>query len=602
MDIRVVIRKGVVYVAAFVVAGAILAGLIIGSNLLFPGARLGMGRDVALGLVVALLFAPLKSQIQRGFDRYLYRESYDYQQTVREASRKIATILDLRSLLPYLCAVLSRTIRPEMVGVYLCDTAGDDYRLVVLRRFADAPGASELESVRENSALPQWLQRERTSLLRDDLGRGDLDAETRAALDELVREGGDLAFPIRDGERLNGFLVIGPKRSGDPYFAEDLDLLSTLVSQAAVAIKNAQLYQEVVLVNEYIENILQTMESGVIAVSGDRRISLFNPAAERMTGIDAASIRAGPVSQLPSLLSAQIEATLTDGQPRLQVETTISGLTGRVTPLICSTSPLQDAYDSVLGAVLVFSDLTQLKELERERQRAERLASFGTLASGIAHEIKNPLVAIKTFAQLLPKKFAEESFREDFAKVSVREIDRIEGLLERLRDLSRRFEEPLRPLDLREPIEATLELLQGQLEEMGTTVRRVYPQAPAPVLGDPASLEQLFLNLFLNALEAMGPGGELTIRLETWGAPEAPTLRVEIADTGPGIPPPLLDKVFDPFVTTKPRGSGLGLAICRAIADAHRATIRAENSLGGRGTTVVLEFPAAVGVPEAVRA
>ena len=154
---------------------------------------------------------------------------------------------------------------------------------------------------------------------------------------------------------------------------------------------------------------------------------------------------------------------------------------------------------------------------------------------------------------------------------------------------------------LREPIEATLELLQGQLEEMGTAVRRVYPQAPAPVLGDPASLEQLFLNLFLNALEAMGPGGELTVRLETWGAPEAPTLRVEIADTGPGIPPPLLDKVFDPFVTTKPRGSGLGLAICRAIADAHRATIRAENSLGGRGTTVVLEFPAAVGVLEAVK-
>ncbi len=322
-----------------------------------------------------------------------------------------------------------------------------------------------------------------------------------------------------------------------------------------------------------------------------------------MTGLAATRVRSGPVDQLPPALAGAIEATLADGQSHLQVETTISGITGRATPVVCSTSPFRDTEGNLLGAVLVFSDLTRLKELEGEKHQAERLASVGALASGIAHEIKNPLVAIKTFAQLLPQKFGEENFREDFAKVAVREIDRIEGLVERLRDLSRPPEDLLRPLDLREPIDATLVLLRGQLEETRTLVRRFYPAAPWPVTGDPGRLGQLFLNLFQNALEAMGPGEELTIRLDNQAEPGGtPTLRVQVSDTGPGIPEALLGKIFDPFVTTKPRGSGLGLAICRAIADSHRATIRAENSPTGHGTTVTLEFPVAVGVAEAVTA
>lgn len=602
MDIRVAIRKGVVYIAAFVMAGAILAALIVGSGVLL-GDKFGVTQNVVLGLVVALLFSPLKSQIQRAFDRYLYRETYDYQRTFREASRKMVTMLDLRSLLPYVCDMIDRTSRPERVTIYIRDPDQPRYRPVAKRALAQIEGPSDPAPIPEASGLPALLRETRSHLLREDLGRGSLDAETAAALGDLCRLGGELALPILEEERLTGFLVVGPKRSGDPYFAEDVDLLSTLAGQAAIAIKNAQLYDQVVLVNEYVENILKTMESGVVAVGLTGTVTLFNPAAERMTGLAATRVRSGPVDQLPPALAGAIEATLADGQSHLQVETTISGITGRATPVVCSTSPFRDTEGNLLGAVLVFSDLTRLKELEGEKHQAERLASVGALASGIAHEIKNPLVAIKTFAQLLPQKFGEENFREDFAKVAVREIDRIEGLVERLRDLSRPPEDLLRPLDLREPIDATLVLLRGQLEETRTLVRRFYPAAPWPVTGDPGRLGQLFLNLFQNALEAMGPGEELTIRLDNQAEPGGtPTLRVQVSDTGPGIPEALLGKIFDPFVTTKPRGSGLGLAICRAIADSHRATIRAENSPTGHGTTVTLEFPVAVGVAEAVTA
>lgn len=595
MDIRVVIRKGFVYAVAFMVAGVVLTGLIVSSNLLFPEQPWRLGREILLGLLVAVLFHPLKSGIQRAFDRYLYRGSYDYQRTIREASRVMTTMLDLRALLDHVSDVIGRTVRPELVSIYLRDREGRGYRRTLSQAFVEDATAVESEVIAGGSALPTLMQRERTQLLRDDLRRGDLDPDTRAALEELVKLGGDLALPLLKEGQLAGFLLVGAKRSGDPYFSEDLDLLSTLASQAAIAVTNAQLYAEVVLVNEYVENILKTMESGVIAISVEGKVTLFNSAAERLTGLAATRLRSGPVGQLPGALADLIQATLADGVPRLQVERSLAGADGRSTPVICSTSSFADAQGRILGAVLVFSDLTRLKELEDEKRRAARLASFQSLASGIAHEIKNPLVAIRAFAQLLPRKFGNEDFRENFSRVAVREIDRIDDLVERLRVLSSPVK-PLGPLDLREPIEETLELLQARLEDRRISVARTYDERRPAVMGEPNQLKQLFLNLFLNSLEAMEPGGTLTIRLKTQEGAGDSALVVEVADTGCGIPEGLSENIFDTFFSTKPQGTGLGLAICRGITDAHRATIRAANNPTGGGATISLTFPAAVGI------
>lgn len=599
MDIRVVIKKGVVYAVAFMVAGTILTALIVSSNLLFPEQHLRLGREILLGLLVAVLFHPLKSGIQRAFDRYLYRGSYDYQRTIREASSELTTMLDLRSLLGYVGDVIGRTVRPESVSVYLGDGEGQGYRRTLAQSFLEGQTTHELQVIAGDSALPTLLQRERTHLLTDDLRRSDLDADTRAALEELRELAAELALPLLKEGQLTGFLLVGAKRSGDPYFSEDLDLLSTLASQAAIAVTNARLYAEVVLVNEYVENILKTMESGVVAASMEGKVTLFNTAAERLTGLPAASLRSGPIGRLPGPLADLIQATLGDGVPRLQVERTLAGADGRLTPVICSTSSFSDAERGVLGAVLVFSDLTRLKELEDEKWRAARLASFQSLASGIAHEIKNPLVAIRAFAQLLPRKFGNEDFRENFSRVAVREIDRIDELAERLRVLSAPAK-PLQPLDLRGPLEETLELLQAQLDDRRISVARTYDERLPAVMGEPGQLKQLFLNLFLNSIEAMGPGGTLTIRLKGHEGSGDSTLVVEVVDTGCGVPEGLSEKIFDAFFSTKPQGTGLGLAICRGIADAHRATIRVENNPTGPGATVSLAFPAAVEIPAEV--
>jgi len=397
-------------------------------------------------------------------------------------------------------------------------------------------------------------------------------------------------LPFVEDNGVSGFLLIGSKLSGDPYFSDDLDLVSTLVTQATIALKNAQLYRQVVIANEYIGNILSTMESGVIAVAGDGTVTLFNAAAERMTQLFASDLKGKPLEELPGPIAEALRAA-SSGEPRAQIETVIHSRAGLAIPIISSSSTLKDRSGAVLGAVAVFSDLSRVNELEREKRRAERLASIGSLASGIAHEIKNPLVAIKTFAELLPERFTDEDFRDDFAKVAVREIDRIDTLVGKLRGLTPTEQHPI-PLDIIAPLQDTLALLRAQLEQTHIAVTTSFHSQLPLISGDSDQLKQLFLNVLMNAVEAMPSGGQLQVRVMQSGSGAARTVVVEIEDSGVGINPTHVTKIFDPFVTTKERGSGLGLSICRGIADAHRATINAINSPKGRGAVIIIEFPA----------
>jgi two-component system sensor histidine kinase AtoS len=255
---------------------------------------------------------------------------------------------------------------------------------------------------------------------------------------------------------------------------------------------------------------------------------------------------------------------------------------------MCTTSPLRDPDGIVLGAVAVFSDLTPLKELEVERRRAERLAYFEVLAAGIAHEIKNPLVAIKTFAQLLPRRRSDPDFADKFGRIVGREIQRMERLADRLRTLARPGRRPEHALDVRAPLAEALEFMQATFDDKSVAISADLGETPCPMLGDHEGLEQLFLNLLMNAHEATPPAGTLTVEVTR----DAEHITVTVTDTGPGIPPDLLDKIFEPFFTTKQRGSGLGLAISAGVAQMHGARLRAGNRPGG-GAVFFVEFPLA---------
>jgi len=591
MDIKVVIRKGVVYVCAILAAASILLVLaeVIKQLTGYEKDTIPLFESLMVALILAILFQPLKDSLQRSLNRYVYRETYDYQRTVREASRRLSAILDLESLLDYLVRAIENTFKVEAALVYLRDSTGKTFQLSVPS--VEHRHAGPAATIPNNSPLVQLLEQSQRVLVREEAALDVQDPGQSRAAQELQSLGGDVAFPLLSDHRLVGILLVGPKRSGDPYFAQDIDLLETLISQGAVAMKNAQLYRQVVLVNEYVDNILSTMDSGVIAVNAAGNISLFNSAAERLTGLRAADLQTKPYQGLPSDLASPLKETLEAEKPRSQFETTVHGHDGSRVPVVCSTAILKHRDGSTHGALLVFSDLTRLKDLEREKRRAERLASFGALASGVAHEIKNPLVAIRTFAELLPERFADLDFREDFSKVVIREIARIDDLVGRLRGIAAAPQQT-GEVDIRHPIAETMALLRAQLEHTRTTVHCTFDDSAPYVAVEEAQLKQLFLNLMLNAIEAMGPGGELTLRVARKEIHGSAWIVTEIADTGPGIPDSLKGSIFEPFFTTKPRGSGLGLAICRGITDAHRGSIRAENRMAGPGTVMVVEFRA----------
>src|SRR5262249_6418957 len=361
----------------------------------------------------------------------------------------------------------------------------------------------------DSSPLASFLRLNLRTFVREEATLRPQDALLTSAAQALAILGGDVALPLTDDHTLAGVMIIGPKRSGYPYFAEDIDLLETLHSQASVAMKNAQLYHHVLLVNEYVDNILSTMDSGVIAVDAAGNISLFNAAAEALTGLHKSAIRGESLHRLPSGLASPLQATLDPLSPRSQFETSVPGGDGSDVPLVCSTASLKHRDGNAHGALVVFSNLTRLKDLEREKRRAERLASFGALASGVAHEIKNPLVAIRTFAELLPERFTDGDFREDFSKVVIREIARIDDLVGRLRGLAATAPQQAGVVDIRDPIRDTLALLRAQFDQTRTGVRCDFEDQSPLVAVDEAQLKQLFLNLLLNALEAMGTNGNI---------------------------------------------------------------------------------------------
>src|SRR6267142_6017863 len=212
-----------------------------------------------------------------------------------------------------------------------------------------------------------------TLVFRDELV--GLDAAKQAEV-EMTRLDADVVAPLLEEGRLFGLIVLGPKRSGSPYFTDDADLLQTLAHQSAVAIRNAQTHQRVLQVNEELQKTLATIESGVVAVGARGRVNVFNKAAEQLTGRSAETLRGRGIEQLPPVLGRLIEATLADGQSHSQVEIALPDPAGQMIPLMCTTSPLRGRQGALAGAVAVFTDLSRLKELERERRRAERLASL----------------------------------------------------------------------------------------------------------------------------------------------------------------------------------------------------------------------------------
>jgi two-component system nitrogen regulation sensor histidine kinase GlnL len=339
-------------------------------------------------------------------------------------------------------------------------------------------------------------------------------------------------------------------------------------------------------------DVLASISDGVIVLDADGALSDLNPAAEQLTGV-ASSLATGlAIEELVAgrpanaWLAELARATLREGLARRRSEDRLRAR-GQDVPVSAACAPVHDLDGVLRGAVLVLHDLTLERALDTTTRRAERLASLGTVALGLAHEIRNPLGGIKGAAQLLRAGLVDPA-QIQATDIIIREVDRLDGLVEQLRSLSTPPQLQLAPLNIHRILNEVLSL-QHQAAQWGdVTLRTEFDPSLPAVQGDRAQLTQVFLNLVKNALESLHGRGELTIstRIETRyhvrrHSHRNQFLSVTIADDGPGVPEHAQSHLFSPFFTTKARGTGLGLAVCHRIVVEHGGIIAYEHRPGG---------------------
>jgi two-component system sensor histidine kinase AtoS len=361
-------------------------------------------------------------------------------------------------------------------------------------------------------------------------------------------------------------------------------------------------FEELADLKTYTDSILSSVTSGIVTVDLEGRVVTLNPVAELLTGYfagEAAGRYCTEVFAATPELGEILMETLASRASIVNVNMSLRRRTGAALPVEVSTAPLKGGDGKDLGAVSVVRDLTTVRNLETQLRRSDRLAALGTLAAGLAHEIKTPLTSILTFTRQLVRRFEDEYFRGRFQSVVPRELERINGIVERLMELARPAHLTFSTVRLPLLLDRVVELHTHELEARGILVVREYARDVPPIQADEEAIYRALVNVVSNAVDAMGQGGRLSLRL---GWPEGAEVRagrlrlfnrritIEVSDTGTGIAPRDAERVFNPFFTTRDRGTGLGLALTHKIVEDHGGAIDFR-SQPGAGTTFRIALP-----------
>ncbi len=341
-------------------------------------------------------------------------------------------------------------------------------------------------------------------------------------------------------------------------------------------------------IKAFSDNLVENMPIGLIAINDQRKIASFNHVAEFTLGLSAEKlIGQDAVKVLPVELLQQID-TLDAGSSLIEKEIKCSTQKGKRIPLEVGAQSLRDADGNLFGYVLLFKDLSEIRALRREIARNQRLASVGRLAAGVAHEIRNPLSSIKGLATYFKERYQDKLDDQQIANIMIQEVDRLNRVVGQLLDFARPIKISKKPISMQALIEDSLKLVERQASEKNIKIETRFPAQMDPVSVDPDRLNQVLLNLYLNAIDSMDAGGRLAIRIPN--SEQKHNTEIKIIDDGNGISQEDLAHIFDPYFTTKATGTGLGLAIVHNIVDAHGGKVMVE-SHPGRGTTFTIRLP-----------
>ena len=350
-----------------------------------------------------------------------------------------------------------------------------------------------------------------------------------------------------------------------------------------------RLSQELDDVKNFMESIIQSIGSGILITGIDDQITYVNRAGEKILGYSKEELVGKPVtifglkekeSMIRSLLDHQDDAdTRKEGWMRRKDQVEV--------PVGFTINNHLNIKGETVGKIIIFRDLSKIYKIQEEILRMDRLVSLGKLASGIAHELRNPLAGIKTTAQALGEEFSEDDSRREYLNRITKEIDRLNELLKTFFSFAKPQKLNLVYCHIKDVINEIIPFLIKEIADRGIHFLEHYDPHLSRIKVDKSQMYQVFLNLFLNALQAMPNGGQLKIEVKPLASG---LIQIAVSDTGKGIPPHIVDKVFDPFFTTKPKGIGLGLSITYQIIKKHGGTIRVESKLE-EGTSFMINLP-----------
>ncbi len=365
--------------------------------------------------------------------------------------------------------------------------------------------------------------------------------------------------------------------------------------------KNAQLAESLKKQEEvqiHLTSILESMNNGVIGIDIMGTITHFNRAASEITGFSPDEVIGKPYQDvfLPGAAeSTNLLDVLHSGKVHPRDEKALWRRDGFPVPVWFQTAILKDPAERVLGAVEIFSDISRIKALEEQMQHTKTMAALGEMAATVAHEIRNPLGAMGMWAALLERDLGPEDERKKLVNRILEGLSRLNRIVSNLLVYSRPVKARFRPMPLRQVLGETLDFVEIEAERQGHPIRinrNLGGHESCNVLADPEKIQQVIMNLCLNAIQAMPEGGELSISIDRIKKQSADFISFCITDTGIGIPEENIDKIFDPFFTTKANGTGLGLAIVKKIVESHSGFITVSSVLD-TGTTVNVYLPSA---------
>jgi PAS domain S-box-containing protein len=604
-DVEVIIKRGVAYTAFLSATAVLYFAMLRTTGYFFSNDSDQHNWIVALlaTLVAILVARPVRESVQNALDRVFYRDRYDYRRALLGFARDLNNDLDVVRLGQRLVSRIVETLGVDRMSLMLADERSGDFSTI-----GDFGFTGAVPPLARDSSLVARLDAGHTVALDDPIAAALFDAEDV----EFWRDAGiDYFVPCTFGGGAISVLALGRKDTDEPFNSEDLALLTSVAGQVATAIENGRLYRQLQLkaeeigrMREFNENILESLDDGLVVFDVEERIVRWNRALEGFYGVSRTSAIGRQLADVfdrplvEALRAAHRDNPFGATLYRIPLarRSLVSADEGQAEKLLVNATivPLQEAAggpDAVVGMILLIEDITDRVQLEEQLQISEKMASIGLLAAGVAHEVNTPLTGISSFTQMLldgaDKNDPKTVLLEKIEKQTFRAAKIVNGLL----NLSRQDtgDNERISVDINAVIGDVFALLEHQFEAGSIKVRRELASAPAIVAGMEHQLQQVFLNLFLNARDAMPRGGWLSVSTRF---DEDGMVVVEVADTGSGIPSEHLARIYDPFFTTKAigRGTGLGLSITYGIVRDHQGSIQCD-SVPGQGTKFTLALP-----------